>query len=57
MPLTRHTTVIVTDEHCPSGLVHEKVPKLSVLWIVQSLICESPRPLNGHESYIAIDDE
>lgn len=57
MPLTRHTTIIITDEHCPVELAKVKVPKLSLLWLVQSLICESARPLDGHESFIAINDE
>lgn len=57
LPLIRHMTVIVTDDHCPISIMNEKIPKLSTLWIVQSLICESPRPIDGHESYIAISDE
>lgn len=56
MPLTRHITVIVTDEKCPNILVSAQVPKLSIFWVIQSLICESVRPIDGHESYIAIDD-
>ncbi|XP_060877211.1 uncharacterized protein LOC132950036 isoform X2 [Metopolophium dirhodum] len=57
LPLIRHMTVIVTDDQCPSSIMNEKIPKLSTLWIVQSLLCESPRPIDGHESYIAISDE
>lgn len=56
LPLTRHTTIIITDEHCPSDLEHVKVPKLSTNWLIQSLICESARPFDGHESYVAIAD-
>lgn len=56
MPLTRHEVVIVTDENCPSVLAREQVPKLSILWIIQSLICESARPFDAHESYIAIHE-
>lgn len=56
MPLTRHITVVVTDEKCPNILVSSQVPKLSIFWVVQSLICESVRPIDGHESYVAIDD-
>lgn len=54
--MTQHTTVIVTDEHCPSNIVREKVPKLSLLWVIQGLICESARPTDGHESYSVIDE-
>lgn len=57
MPLTRHTTIIITDEHCPSALAKVKVPKLSLLWLVQSLICESARPFEAHETFTAINDE
>lgn len=57
VPLTRHTTVIVTDEHCPKSLAKANVPKLSILWLIQSLVCESARPFDGHESFIAINDE
>ncbi|XP_022165129.1 uncharacterized protein LOC111030092 isoform X2 [Myzus persicae] len=56
LPLIRHMTVIITDDHCPSSIMNEKIPKLSTLWIVQSLVCESPRPFDGHESYIAISE-
>ncbi|XP_027841862.1 uncharacterized protein LOC114123171 [Aphis gossypii] len=56
LPLIRHMTVIITDDHCPSTIMNQKIPKLSTLWIVQSLICESPRPFDAHESYIAISD-
>lgn len=56
LPLIRHMTVIITDEHCPKSIVKEQIPKLSVVWVVQSLICESPRPIDAHESYIAISD-
>lgn len=56
MPLSRHITVIVTDENCPANIAREKVPKLSILWVIQGLICESARPIDGHESYIAIND-
>jgi len=56
LPLIRHMTVIVTDDHCPSAIMNQRIPKLSTLWIVQSLICESPRPIDAHESYIAIGD-
>lgn len=56
-PLSRHTVVIVTDENCPSILANAKVPKLSIVWVIQSLICESARPIDGHESYISITDD
>lgn len=56
MPLTRHDVVIVTDENCPSMLENERVPKLSTAWVIQSLICESVRPIDAHESYIAIHE-
>lgn len=56
LPLIRHMTVIITDDQCPSTIMNQKIPKLSTLWIVQSLICESPRPFDAHESYIAISD-
>ncbi|XP_060836093.1 uncharacterized protein LOC132918692 [Rhopalosiphum padi] len=56
LPLIRHMTVIVTDDHCPSAIMNQRIPKLSTLWIVQSLVCESPRPIDAHESYIAIGD-
>lgn len=54
--MTRHITIIITDEHCPTELEQENVPKLSTNWLIQSLICESPRPFDGHESYVAIAD-
>ncbi|XP_003246625.1 uncharacterized protein LOC100168759 isoform X2 [Acyrthosiphon pisum] len=57
LPLIRHMTVIVTDDQCPSSIMNHKIPKLSVIWLVQSLLCESPRPIDAHESYIAISDE
>lgn len=57
LPVTRHETIIVTDEECPKWLSHEKVPKLTILWLIQSLICESPRSYDAHESFIALDDD
>jgi hypothetical protein len=56
LPLIRHMTVIVTDDHCPRAIMNQRIPKLSTLWIVQSLVCESPRPIDAHESYTAIGD-
>lgn len=57
MPVLHYnTTIIVTDDHCPDVLARAKVPKLSIVWVIQSLICESPRPFDGHERYIAINN-
>lgn len=56
IPSTHHYSVIVTDEYCPTTLSSTKLPKLSLNWVIQSLICESVRPYDGHESYIAIND-
>lgn len=52
-----HYAVIVTDEYCPTTLARSKLPKLSLNWVIQSLICESVRPYGGHESYTAINDD
>ncbi|VVC36757.1 Tudor domain,BRCT domain [Cinara cedri] len=56
-PSPYHHTVIVTDEYCPTVLARSKLPKLSLHWVIQSLICESVRPFDGHESYTAINDD
>ncbi|XP_050428098.1 TP53-binding protein 1-like [Adelges cooleyi] len=55
-PLTSHTTVILTDKNCPIELQRADVPKVSKIWVNQCLICESARPLDGHDDFIAFSD-
>ncbi|XP_050547040.1 TP53-binding protein 1-like isoform X2 [Daktulosphaira vitifoliae] len=55
-PLTSHIVVILTDSQCPAILQKCDFPKLSITWVIQSLICESVRPIDGHEHYIEISD-